>query len=49
MAGVIAKSSNVGTIMAAQQMPVGDFVHYLKKFGFGEPTGLEVSPARAAA
>jgi cell division protein FtsI (penicillin-binding protein 3) len=41
MAGVIAKSSNVGTIMAAQQMPVQDFVHYLKKFGFGEPTGLD--------
>ncbi len=40
MAGVVAKSSNVGTIMAAQQMPVGDFVHYLKKFGFGEPTGI---------
>ncbi|ONI69735.1 peptidoglycan glycosyltransferase [Kribbella sp. ALI-6-A] len=41
MAGVIAKSSNVGTIMAAQQMPVTDFVHYLKKFGFGEPTGID--------
>ncbi|ADB31945.1 Peptidoglycan glycosyltransferase [Kribbella flavida DSM 17836] len=41
MAGVIAKSSNVGTIMAAQQMPIRDFVHYLKKFGFGEPTGLD--------
>ena len=40
MAGVIAKSSNVGTIMAAQQMPIPDFVHYLKDFGFGEPTGL---------
>ncbi|TWD83483.1 peptidoglycan synthetase FtsI [Kribbella amoyensis] len=41
MAGVIAKSSNVGTIMAAQQMPIQDFVHYLKDFGFGEPTGLD--------
>jgi len=40
IAGVIAKSSNVGTIMAAQQMPIPDFVHYLKNFGFGEPTGL---------
>lgn len=40
MAGVIAKSSNVGTILAAQQMPIADFAAYLKKFGFGEPTGL---------
>lgn len=41
MAGVIAKSSNVGTIIAAQQMKsVPTFVRYLKDFGFGEPTGL---------
>lgn len=41
MAGVIAKSSNVGTIIAAQQMKsIPTFVRYLKDFGFGEPTGL---------
>jgi len=40
IAGVIAKSSNVGTIIAAQQMRIPEFVHYLKDFGFGEPTGL---------
>ncbi len=40
MAGVIAKSSNVGTILAARQMPIPQFVKYLKDFGFGEPTGL---------
>jgi cell division protein FtsI (penicillin-binding protein 3) len=40
IAGVIAKSSNVGTIMAAQQMRVPQFVKYLKDFGFGAPTGL---------
>lgn len=40
MAGVIAKSSNVGTILAAQQMRIPQFVKYLKDFGFGEPTGL---------
>ncbi|MFF1816868.1 penicillin-binding transpeptidase domain-containing protein [Kribbella sp. NPDC058245] len=40
IAGVIAKSSNVGTIMAAQQMRIPTFVKYLHDFGFGEPTGL---------
>ncbi|MEU4289570.1 penicillin-binding transpeptidase domain-containing protein [Kribbella sp. NPDC026596] len=40
IAGVVAKSSNVGTIMAAQQMPIPQFVRYLHDFGFGEPTGL---------
>jgi cell division protein FtsI (penicillin-binding protein 3) len=40
IAGVIAKSSNVGTIMAAQQMQIPQFVKYLHDFGFGEPTGL---------
>ncbi|MFF0340667.1 peptidoglycan D,D-transpeptidase FtsI family protein [Kribbella sp. NPDC004875] len=40
ISGVIAKSSNVGTIMAAQQMPIAQFVKYLHDFGFGEPTGL---------
>jgi cell division protein FtsI (penicillin-binding protein 3) len=41
MAGVIAKSSNVGTIIAAQQMPRAEFVAYLHKFGFGKPTGID--------
>jgi len=40
IAGVIAKSSNVGTIIAAQQMRIPTFVKYLHDFGFGEPTGL---------
>ncbi|MGW7679993.1 peptidoglycan D,D-transpeptidase FtsI family protein [Kribbella sp. NPDC054772] len=40
ISGVIAKSSNVGTILAAQQMPIAQFVKYLHDFGFGEPTGL---------
>ncbi|MET9272741.1 penicillin-binding protein 2 [Kribbella sp. NPDC003557] len=40
ISGVIAKSSNVGTIMAAQKMPIARFVKYLHDFGFGEPTGL---------
>jgi cell division protein FtsI (penicillin-binding protein 3) len=41
IAGVIAKSSNVGTIIAAQHMPIPQFVKYLHDFGFGEPTGLD--------
>ncbi|MEU8226457.1 penicillin-binding protein 2 [Kribbella sp. NPDC048915] len=40
ISGVIAKSSNVGTIVAAQKMPIAQFVKYLHDFGFGEPTGL---------
>jgi cell division protein FtsI (penicillin-binding protein 3) len=40
ISGVIAKSSNVGTIIAAQQMAIPQFVKYLHNFGFGEPTGL---------
>ncbi|MFI5692798.1 penicillin-binding transpeptidase domain-containing protein [Kribbella sp. NPDC051586] len=40
IAGVVAKSSNVGTIMAAQQMRIPQFVKYLHDFGFGQPTGL---------
>ncbi|WP_371401482.1 penicillin-binding protein 2 [Kribbella sp. NBC_00662] len=39
-AGVIAKSSNVGTILAARQMQIPQFVKYLHDFGFSEPTGL---------
>ena len=40
-AGTIAKSSNIGTIRAAERL--GDLKRlypYLKKFGVGEPTGL---------
>lgn len=39
-AGVIAKSSNLGTIVAAQQMDNQTFYDYLTDFGFGETTGL---------
>ncbi|HET6988019.1 MAG TPA: penicillin-binding transpeptidase domain-containing protein [Kribbella sp.] len=41
ISGVVAKSSNVGTIIASQQMPIPQFVKYLHDFGFGEPTGLD--------
>ncbi|TSD63074.1 peptidoglycan D,D-transpeptidase FtsI family protein [Aeromicrobium piscarium] len=39
-AGVIAQSSNLGTIVAAQQMDDQTFYDYLRKFGFGEQTGV---------
>lgn len=39
-AGVIAKSSNLGTIVAARQMSEQSHWSYLRKFGFGERTGI---------
>ncbi|MDO9378771.1 MAG: penicillin-binding protein 2 [Nocardioidaceae bacterium] len=39
-AGVIAKSSNLGTILAAQQMDDDEMYGYLRRFGFGGRTGL---------
>jgi len=41
-AGVIAQSSNLGTILAAEQMDDATFHEYLRKFGFGEKTGVEL-------
>ncbi|MBC7596865.1 MAG: penicillin-binding protein 2 [Kineosporiaceae bacterium] len=39
-AGVIAKSSNLGTIVASQQMDDKTMHDYLAKFGFGGKTGI---------
>ncbi len=39
--GVIAKSSNVGTITVAQQLGREKLYEYLRKFGFGERTGVK--------
>lgn len=39
-AGVIAKSSNLGTIVAARQMSKRTHWAYLRKFGFGQYTDL---------
>ena len=38
-AGVIAQSSNLGTIVAAQQMDDETMHSYLRKFGFGQSSG----------
>jgi cell division protein FtsI (penicillin-binding protein 3) len=41
MTGVIAKSSNVGTVLAARKMPAPKLHHYLTKFGMTERVGIE--------
>ncbi len=39
LAGVVAKSSNIGTIKAAETIGRKKLYTYLKKFGIGDPTG----------
>ena len=41
--GVIAKSSNIGTVQLARLMDKQQFSDYLHSFGFGSPTGIEVA------
>ncbi len=41
-AGVLAKSSNIGTTLSAEQMPIPQLHRYLRGFGFGEPTGVGI-------
>ena len=41
-AGVIALSSNLGTIVASQQMSDQTMHQYLTRFGFGQTTGVEL-------
>ncbi|EON23382.1 peptidoglycan glycosyltransferase [Nocardioides sp. CF8] len=40
LAGVIAKSSNIGTVLAADAFTPVDLVGYLQKFGLGQRTGI---------
>lgn len=40
--GVLAESSNVGTLMIAQKVGKQAFYDYLQKFGLGQPTGIEL-------
>jgi cell division protein FtsI (penicillin-binding protein 3) len=40
--GVIADSSNIGAALFSRQMPKAELQAYLKKFGLGAPTGIEV-------
>jgi cell division protein FtsI (penicillin-binding protein 3) len=39
-AGVLAKSSNIGTVRAAEQMPKEQLYRYLRSFGLGRPTSI---------
>ena len=40
LTGVIAKSSNIGTVLAAREMPSNLYHRYLRAFGLGEATGI---------
>ena len=41
--GILAKSSNVGTLQLAQQIGPDAFAAELRKFGLGQETGIELS------
>ncbi|WP_246062215.1 peptidoglycan D,D-transpeptidase FtsI family protein [Haloactinospora alba] len=40
--GIIAQSSNVGTIQVGEELGADRLYEYLGKFGFGKPTGLDL-------
>ncbi len=42
LAGVLAKSSNIGTVLAADQFADGELRDYLTRFGLGQRTGIGV-------
>ncbi len=42
LAGVIAKSSNIGTVLATDKFTPPELTAYLKRFGLGEKTGVGV-------
>ena len=41
LAGVLAESSNIGTVLAADKIGGKKLYEYLKRFGVGQPTGLD--------
>ncbi|MCL2787690.1 MAG: penicillin-binding protein 2 [Micrococcales bacterium] len=41
--GILAQSSNVGTVLAAGGIPIATRLDFLKKFGVGTPTGVELA------
>lgn len=43
LAGILAHSSNVGTIESSQQVSSESMYKYLRAFGIGSPTGLNLS------
>ncbi|MFI8527165.1 penicillin-binding transpeptidase domain-containing protein [Promicromonospora sukumoe] len=42
LTGVLAQSSNTGTVQAGEKIPLQTRQDYLYKFGFGQPTGLNL-------
>jgi cell division protein FtsI (penicillin-binding protein 3) len=42
LAGVLAESSNVGTVMAGQNVPDETRWEFMSRFGFGKKTGVEL-------
>jgi len=42
LADVISHSSNIGTIQVSQRLGSNQLYHYIKKFGFGAKTGIEL-------
>ena len=40
---ILMNSSNIGTLQIAMKIPSADFDAYLKKFGFGTKTGIELN------
>jgi cell division protein FtsI (penicillin-binding protein 3) len=40
LAGILAKSSNIGTIEVARKVGATRLYHYLRAYGFGVPTGV---------
>ncbi len=49
LTGVIAKSSNVGTILASKSLSDQQIYDYLRKFGFGAKTGIGLPGEQAGA
>ncbi len=41
LAGILAESSNIGTVLASEKIGGKKLYEYLKKFGVGEPSGLD--------
>ncbi len=40
--GILAQSSNVGTIMIGQRLGAKKFDEWVRRFGFGRPTGIDL-------
>jgi cell division protein FtsI (penicillin-binding protein 3) len=40
LTGILAKSSNIGTIEVARRLGAGRLYHFLRAYGFGAPTGV---------